>query len=91
LAGKYGEVGQISAYNCTLTLTAYDALTHTKIASLQARSFFDDTVRVLPGVGITWKRLPYPSDAEDKDGFVKSLAAYGETWTPPDERGTDAR
>ncbi|MDR3051688.1 MAG: hypothetical protein LBU67_08190 [Oscillospiraceae bacterium] len=83
LAGTYGVGGVIRAYNCYLTLTAYDALTHQEIAKLQVGSYFGDTISVTPGTSVTWKRLPNPADAEGGDAFVKTLVGYGRDWVSP--------
>jgi hypothetical protein len=78
-AGLYGETGQISAYTCSMTLMAYDALTHETIGELSLSRRYGGTVSVSIGSSMTWKMLP---DLRDEEGaaevvaFVNTLADY---------------
>ena len=77
LAGSYGTAGTVKAYNCVLTLTAYDAVTHAVLATLRAGDYFGDTITVSPGQSRVWKQVPMPGDAaqEDRAAFLDSLNA----------------
>jgi len=78
LAGKYGTGGAIRAYNCVLTLTAYEAKTHKKLTELIIGSYFGNTVSVQAGATATWKFMPSPAaaDTEKKNEFIKVLREY---------------
>jgi len=75
LAGKYGAGGAIKAYNCVLTLTAYDAVTHKKITGFTVGSYFGNTISVQAGVTTTWKYVPSvaAADAADRSAFIGAL------------------
>jgi len=78
LAGHYGVTGSVSAYNCELTLTAYDATSHTEIAGVQIGDYFGNTLSITPGWTRTWKRIPplADADADEMAAFIADLLAY---------------
>ena len=78
LAGKYGAEGSIKAYNCVLTLTAYDAATHEKIAELATGSYFGSTITIAAGSSVTWKFIPsFDSfDETQKTDFINALKDF---------------
>lgn len=85
LAGRYGVGGSIRAFNCVLTLTAYDPITKEKITSLQVGSFFGNTISVSIGSSVIWKHVPSIAavDEAKKDAFVSDLRDFWETWEKP--------
>jgi hypothetical protein len=72
-AGLYG--GTVSAYDCYVLLTAYDALTHEIITELSVLAKNGDTISVTLGSTTAWKYFPDPTTAsdEDKAKFIKDL------------------
>ena len=78
LAGKYGTGGAIKAYNCVLTLTAYDAKTHNKLAALTVGSYFGNTISIQAGATAIWKYIPSPDAADDinKNEFIFALRNF---------------
>ena len=78
LAGKYGVGGMIKAYNCVLTLTAYDSSNHRSIAALTAGAYFGNTISVQSGATATWKQVPSPAaaDAEAIENFIRAVKDF---------------
>ena len=84
-AGTYRPpmgVGSVSAYNCELTLTAYDAMTHQPIATLTIGEYFGQTINVQVGVNKVWKNIPdlNSADSQEMDKFIKALNDF---WLKP--------
>ena len=81
LAGHYGVTGSVSAYNCELTLTAYDATSHTEITRMMIGAYFGNTISITPGSTRTWKEVPQfaDADADEKAAFIADLLAYWDT------------
>jgi len=81
-AGSYApvgwKVGTVSAYNCYLRITAYDAMTKEKISSLRIGVPYGNTISVAQGTETISKSPPQFTDAkkEDKDAFAADLKKF---------------
>ena len=72
---KYGDYGQVRAYNSVMRLAAYDALSHTEIATMELSNRFGETVSVAVGTSVAVKDAPRIADAtqEQKAEFLAPL------------------
>lgn len=86
-AGTYGLAAMINAFNCELTLTAYDILTHEVIAELFVGDYYGETIKANPNAHTIAKEIPDPNDAaeEDKEAFVRALSDFWSEWKAPQD------
>ena len=89
LAGDYYIEGystpSLKAYNCVLTLTAYDAVTKKAVSTLTIGAHYGSSVTAVRGANTIWKDIPKISDADETrmGTFIYELLNFWSAWTPP--------
>jgi hypothetical protein len=76
---KYTDpYGALTAYNCTLTLTAYDALTHEPVTSLTVSAQYGETITAAAGTQVMYQPVPDIGSAADgaADAFMRGLEMF---------------
>lgn len=85
LAGHYGPVGTISAYNSQVTLTAYGMEDRQMIAQVELWERYGDTISISVGSSWTQKWPADPNHLENEEekaafaAFMDAVAAYEST------------
>ena len=81
LAGHYGISGEVKAYDCVLTLTAYEAISHNAISTLKTGNYYGATISVSQGVTEIRQKIPRVADSasSEKRAFISELEDFWNT------------
>lgn len=68
--------GQVDAYDCVLTVSAYSADRHSRLAHFEAERRFGKSISTSATSGSVWKEIPEVFELQESTSFLEQLKSY---------------